>query len=401
MKCGLLGRKLGHSYSPAIHKHLGGYSYTLFEKEPEELEDFLRHGNWDGLNVTIPYKQSVIPYLDALTPVAKQVGAVNTIVHQNGKLIGHNTDHFGFQTMLDQSNLHITGKKCLVLGSGGASKVVQSVLQQQGAQVIVISRTGENNYGNLELHTDAAILVNTTPVGMYPDTGISPLSLEHFPQLEGVLDLIYNPARTKLLLDAEQRGLVTMNGLTMLVAQATEAAQWFTNNIVSDESIQRICHRMQQQTENIVLVGMPGCGKSTIGQLIAERTGRTFVDTDAEIVKLASKTIPKILAEDGEEIFRTWESKVIAEWGKQSGLVIATGGGCVSKDVNYRLLRQNGRIFWIKRDIHLLSIEGRPLSVNLQDLYEKRKHLYHRFADHIVENHATPEAIAEQICNWR
>ena len=245
MQCGLLGRKLSHSYSPAIHAHLGDYDYSLFEKEPEELEAFLRSGNWDCLNVTIPYKQSVIPYLDHLSDTARQLGAVNTIVRKDGKLVGHNTDHWGFYSMVRKSDISPAGKKCLVLGSGGASNVVVAVLEELGAAVTVISRSGENNYTNLARHSDAALIVNATPVGMYPDTGVSPVDLALFPNLEGVLDLIYNPARTKLLLDAQQRGLAAMNGLWMLVAQAKAAAQLFTGSEIPERKIAEVFATMK------------------------------------------------------------------------------------------------------------------------------------------------------------
>ena len=222
MKCGLLGRKLGHSYSPQIHALLGNYSYQLFEKEPEEIGDFLKNGDFTGLNVTIPYKKEVIPFLDELSPAAARLGAVNTIVRRDGKLIGHNTDYFGFRRLVQESGLQVAGKKVLVLGSGGASSTAVAVLQELGAKVTVISRSGENNYENLDRHADAAVIANTTPVGMYPNTGKSALSLDGFPRLEGVLDAVYNPARTQILLDAERRGLAAVNGLWMMVAQAKE-----------------------------------------------------------------------------------------------------------------------------------------------------------------------------------
>lgn len=397
MKCGLLGRKLGHSYSPAIHAQLGDYEYHLYEKEPEELEAFLLCGDWDGINVTIPYKTAVLPYLDIMTPIATQLGAVNTIIRRNGKLIGTNTDHFGFTALLQQSGLSPTGKKCLVLGSGGASKVVEAVLRQHGAEVIVISRLGEHNYTNLQLHQDAAIIVNATPVGMYPNNGNTPVDLGLFPHLEGVLDLVYNPARTKLLMDAAQRDLVAMNGLSMLVAQAKEAAEWFTETAISNDKIGQIQSTMESQMENIVLIGMPGCGKSTIGALLAKKTGRTFVDTDAEIEKLAQKTIPQIFAEDGEAVFRDLESSVLEQLGKRSGFVIATGGGCVTKARNYPLLHQNATIYWLQRDLPLLPREGRPLSVDVEELYRVRQPMYHQFADRTADNNGTIEATLCQI----
>ena len=397
MKCGLLGRKLGHSYSPAIHAHLGNYEYGLYEKEPEELEDFLRNGEWNGLNVTIPYKQTVIPYLDELTPIAHEVDAVNTIVRRNGKLIGANTDYWGFHAMVSESRLDLWGKKCLVLGSGGASKVVQAVLKMYGADIVVISRKGENNYKNLGLHKDASVIINTTPVGMYPETGVSHVDLCQFPHLEGVLDLIYNPARTRLLLEAEKRGIVAMNGLFMLVAQARDAANWFTDSIIPDEKITQIHRLLRTKMENIILIGMPGCGKSTIGRLLAEKSGKIFVDADAEIEKLAKKSIPQIFAEDGEDAFRALESRVLEKLGKQSGLVIATGGGCVTRQENYPLLHQNGTIFWLKRALDKLPTEGRPLSIDLEAMYRVRAPMYAAFADMTVDNNGDAAATAETI----
>ena len=399
MNCGLLGRKLGHSYSPQIHARLGSYPYALFEKEPEEIEDFLKNGNWTGINVTVPYKQTVIPYLDELTPLAQKLGAVNTIVRRDGKCIGHNTDYFGFLTMVKTSGLDITGKKALVLGSGGASHTAVAVLEELGSQVVIISRGGENNYQNLHLHRDAAIIVNTTPVGMYPNVGVAPLCLDDFPNLEGVLDVVYNPARTQLLLDAEKRGIVAMNGLLMLVAQAKEAAEWFTSSAISDDVIHPILNTLVSQMQNIVLIGMPGCGKSTIGKLLSEKTGRTFADSDELIVSLAGKTIPEIFTEDGEDVFRNWETQALETIGKGSGQVIATGGGCVTKSRNYPLIHQNGTIYWLKRDLDKLPTDGRPLSqVNkLTSLYQVRRPLYEAFADHIIDNDGQATHTIQQI----
>ena len=381
MECGLLGRKLGHSYSPQIHACLGDYSYTLFEKEPEEVADFLKNGDFTGLNVTIPYKKTVIPYLDELSPAAKKLGAVNTVVRrEDGTLFGHNTDYFGFASLLKRSSLDVVGKKVLVLGSGGASNTVTAVLTGLGAEAVVISRSGENNYENLQRHEDAAVIVNATPVGMYPNTGVSPVDLKRFPKLEGVLDVIYNPARTQLLLDAEALHIPCANGLWMLVAQAKESAEYFTGT-------------------SIVLIGMPGCGKSTIGALLAETLGRKLVDADEKIVRLAGKPIPAIFAEDGETVFRDWETKALSQLGKQSALVIATGGGCVTQMRNYPMLHQNGVIFWLKRDISKLPTDGRPLSQTnpLDAMFAKRAPMYAAFADHTVSNDGTAEETVAAI----
>ena len=391
MKSGLLGRKLGHSYSPQIHAYLGDYSYELFEREPEDVEDFLKNGDFHAINVTIPYKKTVMPYC-RLTKTAKYMGSVNTIIRQpDGSLLGHNTDYFGFTDLVRRSGLSPKGKKCLVLGSGGASVTAVAVLKEMGANVVVISRSGENNYDNLHLHSDASIICNTTPVGMYPNTGVSPIDLEQFPHLEGVLDMIYNPTRTQFLLDAADRGLVNSNGLWMLVAQAKKAAEWFLDRKLPDNLIQDVYKKMRLQMENIILIGMPGCGKSTIGKVLAEKLGKTFVDADEELVSTFGKSIPTIFAEEGDAGFREKETEILKQLGKKSGLVIATGGGCITQDRNYPLLHQNGTIFWLQRDLEKLPTDGRPLSQanKLSDMYRIRKPLYEAFADHIIDNNGS------------
>ena len=402
MRCGLLGKKLGHSYSPKIHSYLSDYTYELFEKSPEELEFFLKHGDFSGLNVTMPYKKDVIPYLDELSDRAAELGAVNTIVRRNdGTLIGHNTDYFGFQSMLNRSGLQVAGKKVLVLGSGGASATAVAVLKKQGSNVVVISRNGESNYNNLEQHADASVIVNTTPVGMYPNVGVSPVELALFHELEGVLDVVYNPARTQLLLDAEEIGLIANNGLWMLVAQAKESAEWFTGTTISDNKIADIHRILQKQMENLVLVGMPGCGKSTIGSLLANLLNKKFVDADEVVAKQAGMTIPEIFATSGEKGFRDIETRVLSELGKESGMVIATGGGCVTRKENYPFLHQNGRILWIRRDIEKLPVNGRPLSQrsNLEEMYRIRRPHYEAFADYSVDNDGSQEETVAQILN--
>ena len=400
MQCGLLGRKLGHSYSPQIHAQLASYSYSLFEKEPEELEGFLKNGNFLGLNVTIPYKKDVIPFLDQLSPVARRLGAVNTIVRRgDGSLVGHNTDYFGFRYLVQQSGLDVRRKKVLVLGSGGASNTAVAALQELGARVVIISRSGENNYGNLHLHANASVIVNTTPVGMYPNTGVSPIDLGCFPQLEGVLDVVYNPARTQILLDAENRGLVAMNGLWMLVAQAKESAEWFSGETIPDSRIVQIHAALRAQMENIILVGMPGCGKTTIGRLLARETGKQFVDADEALEARVGRKITDIIPTDGEAAFRCLETETLAELGKQSGFVIATGGGCVTQERNYPLLHQNGTILWLTRALDKLPTEGRPLSQTgkLQQMLATRQPMYRRFADAVIENDGTVEETLAQI----
>ncbi len=400
MKSGLLGRKLAHSYSPEIHGYLGNYSYELFEKEPEEIESFIRYGDFTGINVTIPYKKDVIPFLDELSPAAVKMNSVNTVVRRNnGSLYGHNTDYFGFTSMVHRSGITLSGKKVLVLGSGGTSNTAVKALQDLGAQVIIISRSGENNYSNLNLHRDASVIVNTTPVGMYPRTGISPIDLKLFSNLEGVLDVIYNPARTQLLMDAEAMGLPHENGLWMLVAQAKEAAEYFGGSPLPDKLIETVYRKMSAKMQNIVLIGMPGCGKSTIAFLLAKRLNRRMVDADTEISRRAGKSIPEIFSADGEDAFRKLESDVLADLGKESQLIIATGGGCVTRQSNYALLHQNGIIFWLERDLTRLPTDGRPLSQanKLTDLYTARKPLYEAFADYRIDNNGSCEETVNNI----
>ena len=401
MKFGLLGRKLGHSYSPMIFDLMGGYRYDLFEREPEGIEDLLKNGDFDGLNVTIPYKKEVLQYLDEIDPLALRLGAVNTIVKKNGKLFGYNSDYYGFLSLVQRTRIEPPNKKVLVLGSGGASVTVRAVLEDLGAQVVLISRSGEDNYTNLDRHRDAALIVNTTPVGMYPHNGSAPLSLEGFTALEGVLDLIYNPARTQLLMECEKYGIPGFNGLWMLVAQAKQSAQWFLGRELPDSLVSDIHQKLRDKMENIALVGMAGCGKSTLGRALAKETGKKFVDADAEVEDLAGKSIPEIFAQEGEEMFRRMETTVLAELGMESGLVIATGGGCVTREENYPLLHQNSRIIWLDRCPARLPTEGRPLSQKTHpaQLYEMRKPLYKAFADATVDNNGTKGETVTEILN--
>lgn len=401
MRCGLLGKTLGHSYSPQIHAQLADYSYALFEKQPEELENFLRHGEFDGLNVTIPYKKVVLPYCAALSDTVKAIGSANTLVRQkDGTLFADNTDAFGFSCITDECGVDISGKKALVFGSGGASVTAQYVLKERGArEVVVISRTGENNYENLEKNADAEILVNTTPLGMYPNNGASPVDLRKFPRCAAVLDMVYNPARTALLLQAEALNIPHAGGLLMLVAQAQRASELFTGNAIADARIGEIYRTLSVQMQNIVLVGMPGCGKSSVGTRLAERLDRPFVDADAEIEKAAGMPIPAFFRLHGEDAFRELESRVLAGLGKRSGAVIATGGGAVLREENYAALHQNGTIIWLTRDLARLPIDGRPVSqsTSLDALYAARKVRYERFADQIIDNNGALDETVRAI----
>lgn len=398
---GLLGEKLGHSFSPKIHALLGDTPYDLYEKRPHELEEFLLHGDLAGMNVTIPYKKTVMPYCAALTDIARRIGSVNTLVRRaDGTLLGDNTDYYGFDCLLQRAGIDPKGKKALVLGGGGASLTVQMVLRDREAgQVIVISRSGADNYDNLHRHADAELIVNTTPVGMYPQNGVSPVDLGMFPNCSAVVDVIYNPARTALMLQAEELGIPCAGGLTMLVAQAVRSAERFLGRDFSDHTLERVLHTLERDTENIVLIGMPGCGKSLLGRALAEKLGKPFVDADQEIIRQAGKSIPDIFAQEGENGFRRRETEVLRRLGSQSGQVIATGGGCVTREENKPLLRQNGKLIWVRRPVSVLPTQGRPLSQrgNLEEMARERMPLYAELADHIIDNTGTPEAALQKL----
>ena len=400
LRCGLLGEKLGHSYSPEIHKMLAGYEYRLYERRAEELEGFIRCGEWDGLNVTMPYKKAVIPFCDELGERARLSGSVNTLVRRaDGSIYGDNTDMFGFESLLHVNGIDPAGTKALVLGSGGACASVRAVLKSLGAQTVVISRRGEDNYNNLERHRDAGIIVNTTPLGMYPNNGAQAVDLTVFPNCRAVLDIVYNPARTALLLQAEELGIKHAGGLHMLVAQAKRSSELFTGTRIDDAEIDRVERALMHRMMNIVLVGMPGCGKTTVAGIIGRMTGRPVQDVDTMIVQRAGITIPEIFAQSGEKGFRKIETQIITEAGAQSGTVIATGGGSVTRQENYALLHQNAVIVWLQRDIDKLPRDGRPLSAraDLNEMFRRRAPMYSAFADMTADNNGTPEAAAEMI----
>lgn len=400
MQNGLIGGSLGHSFSPEIHARLADYAYTLFPMSTEEVGDFLRSDRYHALNVTIPHKETVIPFLDALSPEAARIGSVNTITRQNGRLIGDNTDYYGFSYMLNTGGVDPRGKKVLVLGSGGASKTVRAVLADRGAAAIVtVSRTGDVNYENVYAHTDAALIVNTTPVGMYPNAGRSPIDMTRFPNVRAVFDLIYNPRKTRLLYDAEKCGIATVNGLSMLVAQAKRAAELFTGEAIDDSEIERVIREIERESESIVLIGMPGVGKSTVGRLLADACGRPFFDADAVLEETVGRRIPEIFATDGEAVFRKLESETVDALSAKIGCVIATGGGVVTRDENEYPLHQNGRVVFLTRDIRGCAKRGRPLSQgkDLSEMYRVRLPLYRRFADLTVEMEKTPQETVQKL----
>ncbi len=398
----LIGEHLSHSHSPAVHAMLGNPDYALKELAPDELADFIRHGAYDGLNVTIPYKKTVIPYLDELTDTAQKLGAVNTIVRTpDGRLLGDNTDYFGFAYALASAGIALCGKHVLILGSGGASKTAVAYAHDAGAaSVTVVSRTGEVNYQNVyEKCADTEVVINCTPVGMYPQSGVTPVWLIRFPRLCGVVDMIYNPARTLLLAAARDLRVPAINGISMLVAQAARGHEHFTKEAVSKQKIDRTIRTLAQKNDNIVLIGMPGCGKSTVGAALARLTGKTFVDTDAEIERTVGKSIPDIFATEGEDAFRAYEHDAICRVGAEHGQIIATGGGAVTYPKNQYPLAQNGRIVWLQRSLDALPTEGRPLSQSgsLADMYRARESLYRAFCDIQIPNDGTPDEVAARI----
>lgn len=401
MVYGLLGRTLRHSYSPQIHALLGDYEYRLFEVEPQDLEAFLKKREFGGINVTIPYKKDVLPYLSGISDNAKRIGAVNTIiVKEDGGLYGDNTDYDGFLCLVQKSGFQVKGKKALVLGTGGASLPISAVLSDLGArEVVFISRSGENNYQNLSRHADADLIVNTTPVGMYPNNLKAPLSLSEFPNLSGVLDIVYNPQKTKLILDAERLGIPAYSGLLMLVAQGKRAAELFLGHDIPDSETDRIFKKLSTEMQNIVLVGMPGCGKTTVGKALAEQLNRPFFDADEEILKQTGKSAEAWIEACGEAVFRQKETEVLESLCKQSGTVIATGGGAVTVPENADILRQNSIVFFINRDVSALPVEGRPLSkaTALSEMYEVRLPLYRGVCDYEIAADGSVEAVVRRI----
>lgn len=410
-RTGLLGEKLGHSFSPQIHRALVGdrYTYELYERNLSDVEGFIKGDEWDALNVTIPYKQTVMPFLDIITEEARRIGAVNTITRlPDGRLRGDNTDYFGFHRTLTACGCDPRGKKALVLGNGGAAATAVTVLTDMGARVILLGKS-DRSVGGLspegydtvyDRHGDAEIIVNCTPVGMYPKlVGQKLVELSRLPRVRAVFDMVYNPARTALLQEAMSLGIPAYNGLLMLVAQAKRAGELFLGEALPDGCIDEIVESISRETGNIILVGMPGCGKSTLGRMLAEALGRPFVDTDALIVEDAGRPIPEIFAADGEEVFRAYETEAVKRAGMMSGAVIATGGGVVTRERNYAPLSQNGRIVFIRRDLCKLPTKGRPLSQAnaLEDMYAKRLPLYRAFADAEADNNGAPEDTVARI----
>lgn len=401
---GLIGGKLGHSWSPQIHAALGCKGYKLYELPPEELEGFLRRPDLGAVNVTIPYKREVFQYVDVVDPAASQIGAINTVVNRGGKLYGYNTDKYGLEFALRRAHIDLAGKKVVILGSGGTSRTATAAAKGLGArEIVIISRSGENNYDNLAKNADAQVLINTTPVGMYPSCPAAPLSLRAFPRLEGVMEVIFNPLRTALLMEAEALGIPHAGGLAMLAAQAKQAEERFFGKAIDEAKIEPIVQKLARDVTNLVLIGMPGSGKTTVGKFIAALSGRELIDIDKLILQREGVRPGDIILSRGEAEFRKIETALLREVCASGGKIVTTGGGCVTVPENYPLLHQTGRIYRLERSLEELSTRGRPLSAGglegLRALYEVRDPLYARFADATVRNDGTLEDAAQKI--WR
>lgn len=396
-KFGLIGEKLGHSFSPQIHSLLGDYEYKLYELERDKISDFFKNSGLDGFNVTIPYKQDVMEFCDEISDRAMRIGSVNTVVRRSdGSFFGDNTDYFGFSALIGDN---VTLGKALVLGNGGSSKTVRAVLEDRGfSPVVVVSRSGEDNYENLDRHYDAKLIVNTTPVGMYPNNGKAAITLKCFKECKLVLDLIYNPSKTALVLEAEKLGIESRGGLLMLAAQGKMASEIFFGTKIDDSRSYKIRDALERSMKNIVLIGMPGSGKSTIGRELARLDGREFADTDELFSEKHGISAAQMIEEKGVCEFRRAETEILAEVCKKSGLVIATGGGVVTIDENYDLMRQNGTIVFIDRDINELTSNGRPLTAKhgVEKLYNERIDRYNSWSDMKFKVHGVTET-AEDI----
>lgn len=406
MKYGLIGEKLSHSFSAEIHTNYFGYDYELKELPSTELGVFLKERRFDAVNVTIPYKEAVIPFLDEIDDMAQRIGAVNTIVNRNGKLYGYNTDYCGLYALIERSGIVLKDKKVLILGSGGTSKTALAVAESLDCALAVrvsrVAREGCVTYEQAKSeHKDAQVLINTTPCGMYPNSGMSPIEIETFPCLEGVVDVVYNPLRTQLVMDARNCGIPAVGGLHMLLVQAIAAAEKFTNQPIAQERMNTIYRSFASSKENIVLIGMPSCGKTTVGRLLAEKLERPFIDTDAQIIAETGFSIPELFDKVGEEGFRKIEAEVIRELAGRQGVVIATGGGSILHSENVARLKENGWICFLDRPLELLTVTAdRPLSsttVDLKERYKERYPIYSTVCDRSVSAEGSPEEVANLI----
>ena len=405
MKYGCIAERLGHSFSKEIHARLSDYEYELIELTPEELDGFMRKKDFIAINVTIPYKQAVIRYLDELDPMAASIGAVNTVVNRGGRLCGYNTDLAGMSALINKIGIDMRGKKVLIAGTGGTAKTATAVSKLMGAsEIYKLSRTPDGDsisYAEAyEKHSDAQVIINTTPVGMYPKVEGSHIDLDRFDRLCGVVDAVYNPLRTNLILDARERGIPAEGGLYMLVAQAVCASEHFLGIKYPEETVDRVYGEILAEKENIVLCGMPGCGKSTVGGILSELLDRPLYDSDSEIVKREGREINEIFTERGEGYFRDIEAEVIKSLSMSGGGIIATGGGAVLRRDNVRALKRNGRIVFLDRPLcELVPTPDRPLALSreaIEERYRERYSIYLSSADVRVETE-TVEKTAEKV----
>ena len=408
-KYGCIGKKLAHSFSKEIHEKLADYAYDLIELAEEEIAPFFEKKDFAAINVTIPYKQTVIPYLDSISEVAERIGAVNTIVNKDGKLCGYNTDYYGMKALIERIGIDLTGKKVLVLGTGGTSKTARVVAADLGAaEILTVSRRKTDHYITYEEavqeHADANVIINTTPSGMYPDCESRPIDITEFTQLIGVLDVVYNPLCTNLVLDAKQRGIKAEGGLYMLIMQAVVAVERFLDTRIAKEVADRVFASIFASKENVVLTGMPGSGKSTVGKYL-NIEGFEFVDTDEEIEKRCGCSIKELIQEKGEAYFRALETEVIREVSSMNCRIISTGGGAVLKEENVRALKRNGKLYFLNADLsRLQATDSRPLSdtqEKLARLYTERMSLYTGTADVVVPDLRTPQDEADYITTKR
>lgn len=387
---GVLGRVLGHSYTPVIYKELAGLEYVRFEREPDDLEAFMKGDEWEGTNVTIPYKRAVLPYLDELSPLAERMGNVNTVTRlPDGRLRGDNTDYFGFKCLVDALGVDVAGRKALVFGAtGGAGTTATMVLEDLGAKVVAVGRNQGVTYDDLNKHYDAVLAVNCTPVGMYPRCPAAPCTLDGLDALEGLIDIVYNPARTELMLEAEIRGIPCIGGLLMLVAQAAQATERYIGQPVDMKQIKSVTERLSMREQNIALIGMPGSGKTRVGEKLAAITGRTHVDLDRELEKTLGMPCADFIVSHGENAFRERETAELARLSAQSHLVLSTGGGVVTRDENYPLLHQNSTIVMLNRKLGELSHKGRPITARdgIGKLAAERMPRYRAWADIIIDS---------------
>lgn len=408
-KYGCIGKKLTHSFSKEIHAKLADYEYELIELTEEEITPFFAKKEFAAINVTLPYKQTVIPYLDSVSKIAERIGAVNTVVNKDGILYGYNTDYYGLKALIERNNIDLKGKKVLILGTGGTSKTARIVATDLGAdKILTVSRQKNDPHITYEEavleHSDAGVIINTTPSGMFPNCSFKPLNVSDFPQLTGVIDVVYNPLCTNLVLEAKQRNIPAAGGLYMLVMQAVVAVEKFLDISIEKEITNQVYASILASKENIVLTGMPGSGKSTVGKLL-NLSGYEFIDTDEEIEKRCGCSIKELITEKGESYFRDLESDVIREVSSYNCRIISTGGGAILREENIKALKQNGKLFFLNADIkRLQATDTRPLSdtyEKLKNLYAERIDIYQGTANVIVPDMATPEAEAEYILRKR